>query len=284
MIARPKRKLMSRADNHVLLYAALFLLCALIAAPLQAATQRVEGLEFDRVLIFGGVDVEISQGDRNELRIRDVEEGAAQPFLLDGRTLVLGRDPKRPSRDLSDIQYKLQLVNITEIGVKGSADVYIRPLTLSDLKISLAGSGEVRQFAFQGASLSLGLQGSGDIQVAEIEVEKLDVSLSGSGDVELGTIAAQQVDIALRGSGDVEAEASGKTSQLDIAVIGSGDVDLGRLDASSARVSIIGSGDALIGAAQELDVTILGSGSVIYRGSPDIKQSVIGSGDLERAR
>ena len=53
-----------------------------LAPPLYAETQRVEGLLFERVEVFDDIEVEISQGETNELRLRgDSDELAMEPFL-----------------------------------------------------------------------------------------------------------------------------------------------------------------------------------------------------------
>ena len=285
MIPRQKRKLMSKADDRVILYAGLFLVCAMLAAPVQAATQRVEGLSFDRVLVFGGVDVEISQGDRNELKMRgDEEELDLKPFLLDGETLVLGRSAGAPGRGFSDVKYKLQLESIEELGVSGSAEVYVKELNLPRLSVELEGSGEIRMFGFEGESLSVLVRGSGDVQIAKLVAQDFEAALSGSGDLEIGPLAAEMGTVTVSGSGEVESQGEGRVAALQLRIMGSGDIEFKDVAVETAEIVIMGSGDAEIGPVEVLEATIVGSGSVFYRGDADVTRNIVGSGSVEQAR
>ncbi len=273
--------------GRALLPATIFLfLACLLALPARAAdTLRVAGLEFDNVLVFGDVEVEISHGDEVELLLRgsaiDLEQ---QPFLVEGNNLVLGRSRGASGDAFSDVQFKLRTPALSHVEHRGSGDVYIQSFEGERLFVSLAGSGQVRLFAQRAGSMILQLSGSGDLQAAGITAETVKVSLSGSGEVQLGRIDARDMEVALRGSGDISVSDEGQLETLEVNIIGSGDVRMSSLHARSAEVNIVGSGDARVGVVEDLDVNILGSGDVRFAGEPRISQSILGSGDLRATR
>lgn len=256
-----------------------------LALPLQAETRRVEGLEFDAVLVYGDVEVEISQGEPTELQLRgDPEDLDKQPFLVEDDTLVLGYSREHRHESFSGVKFRLVTPRLSHLELKGSGDVYVKPLETGELFVSVAGSGRVRLFDVGADEITLQMNGSGTIQAAELVGHEFVVALSGAGDIQLGSIEAETAEISLRGAGDVTLAEGGAANYLEISILGSGDVDFRGLDSGRAEVNIVGSGDARIGAVDDLEVNILGSGDVVFRGDPRIDQTVLGSGDLRNER
>jgi hypothetical protein len=257
-----------------------------IALPLHAQeTQRVEGLEFGPVLVYGDVEVKISQGAETELLIRgSAEDLAKQPFLVEDGSLVLGYSRGNKHADFRGVKFLLTTPSLSHLELKGSGDVYVTPRETGDLMVSVTGSGRVRLFEIKGQDLTLQMSGSGAIQAAELTGHDLVVMLAGSGDIQLGQLAVESAELTVRGSGDITLAQDSSTTDLELNIVGSGDVDVRSLDSQRAEVNIVGSGDARIGAVAELEVNILGSGDVGYRGDPKIEQTVLGSGDLRKER
>ncbi len=272
---------MGRGNSRVLVYSALFFLCAmLVSLSSRADTQQVGGLEFSRVLIMGSAEVEISQGDTPELMVRGSESDLEkQPFFVDGDTLILGRAQKR-SYDFSDLKFKLVVADIEHLQLSGSGEVYVKPLTVEDLYVSVEGSGEIKLYGVRGRDLTIMVSGSGQAQVVDLAGSDVKIVVSGSGELFVGKLKATRVEASVAGSGDVIVQQNGEVSDLRINIAGSGDVDLENVAAKSVEVNIAGSGTALVRAAKDLDVNIMGSGDVLYHGSPDVSQSVMGSGDV----
>jgi hypothetical protein len=215
---------------------ALLLVAAMSMPGLAAETLRVEGLEFDRVEIHGEVEVEISQAATNELRIRgDEEDLDLQPFYLRGRTLVLGDNEAHPRADFDDVKYKLNVRELSYLGVQGAADVYLRPFEAEKLQLSVVGGGEIKSHLLRGERIELLVMGDGEIQVAEIEAIKLIVLLSGSGDIHMGEVKAGAMEASLKGNGDIRLKDDSFTNDVEINIAGSGEVDLLPLNAELAE-------------------------------------------------
>jgi hypothetical protein len=274
------KSIMSRGNSRVLVYSALFLLCAMLVSLSSRADWQVEGLEFSRVLIMGSADVEISQGDVSELLVRGSESDLdVQPFFVDGDTLVLGRSKKR-HHDFSGLKFKLVVTDLEHLQVSGSGEVYVKPLTVEDFYVSVEGSGEVKLYGVRGRDLTIMVSGSGEAQAVDLVGVDVQFVVSGSGELFVGKLKATTLETSISGSGDVSVQKKGEVNELKINIAGSGDVDLEDLAAESVRVNIAGSGTASVRASKQLDVNIMGSGDVYYHGSPDISQSILGSGDV----
>jgi hypothetical protein len=257
----------------------LVMLC--LAAVATADSRRVEGLEFERIVVKGPVEVEISQGDEVLLQIKGSEKDLEkQPFYIEGDTLVLGESRKDRKADFDGVKFRLSVTALEHLRLKGSGEVFVRPLESDDLYVAVEGSGDIKLYAVKAKEATLQVSGSGDIQVIELQAPEVQLVLSGSGDIHLGELVAEETDASVNGSGDMSLEGDGATHSLELNIVGSGDIDFRHLNAHSIEVNIVGSGTARVGASEELDVTIMGSGDVIYAGRPEIDQSIMGSGSV----
>ena len=258
------------------------LLAACLALPAAAETQRVEGLSVDRVLVRGSVDVEITQDDDEVLLIKGTEEQlASKPFYVDGGTLVLGDSRKDRAADFRGVKYKLSVRELERVQLKGSGEVYVRPLEADEFYAAVEGTGTIRLFDIQADRITLQVSGSGDVQVAALVAPEVSLVLSGSGDMHLKSLKAEETEASVNGSGDMSLQGPGSTHSLELKLVGSGDIDFRDLNAHSIEINIVGSGSARVGASENLDVTIMGSGDVVYGGLPDIEQSIMGSGSMK---
>jgi hypothetical protein len=281
MFDRRRKQLLEGRIEIRMLVAVAFLLCASFSAIVHAATRSVEGLEFDTVVIWGSVEVEIRQRDRTELRYRgDSDDLEPEPFRLEDGSLHLGRN--RSGERVKRVRYKLTVTDLRQLSLQGSGEVYIKPLTVEHLDISLPGSGEIKLYDVNVGNLTLRNVGSGEILAASVVSENLEVVLSGSGDIDLGEVRSDTVEVNLNGSGDISVDDDGETRKLKVNLVGSGDIDLAELRAADVLVNIIGSGDASVWADESLNVSILGSGDVDHRGNAEPDVSVLGSGEVVR--
>lgn len=264
----------------------------LIAVPLvfaaaswaETETRRVEDLEFDRVLVYGGVDVEIRQDEDTEVLVRGRAKDLDQePFFVDGDTLVIGRTKARRHNDFRSVRFKIALPHLRHLQLKGSGDVYVKPLEAGELFVSLQGSGDIKLYGVDGEEVILRMSGSGDIQAAKMEAEELEVMVAGSGDIRLGSIDADTAMATISGSGDIATKGRGQCRALEVNVVGSGDVDMRGVDSDELEVNIVGSGSTRVGEVREhLGAIIMGSGDVHFSGDPRIERTILGSGELHR--
>jgi hypothetical protein len=282
MFLNRKKNFLTGARQGVLPVALVFLVCAGFSALVHAATRSVEGLEFDSVVVWGSVEVEITQGEKMHLRVRGSSADMdMEPFFVSDNVLYLGRSADGHRLD-SHLKFKLMAVDLREIALKGSGEIFVKHLQAESLRISVEGSGDLYMHGVTGEVLEMVVAGSGSIQLAEAEASEIEVEVSGSGTVDLGAIKADRLVASLNGSGDVLVAKEGKVNELEVNVVGSGDVEFAKLSASEVDVNIMGSGDAEVWARSVLSVSIMGSGDVAYRGDPELSTTVLGSGDIER--
>jgi hypothetical protein len=281
MLNRRKQSLVTGSGHHGLSVALVFLVCAGFAAIVHGETRAVEGLEFDKVVLWGNSKLEITQAEVNHLRVKGRERDLdREPFYVLGNTLHLGRAPE--GKQVGNIQFKLTAKRLRGIALKGSGEIYAKPLSIDELSVELEGSGDINLFAISGEELSLEMAGSGGIRLAEATVRGLEMVVAGSGTIEVGTIHADYIDASINGSGDIVAAEEGTALELTLNIVGSGDIELEQIRAPVVEVNIMGSGDTLVWAEKELTVSIMGSGDVSYRGDPEVDSNMLGSGDIER--
>ena len=240
----------------------------LVSAGLQAETLRVTDLDIDKVRVEGSVEVQVSQGDQTELLVRgDSDDLEKRPFYTRDSILVLGHSRDHKGEKFSSVKYMLTVPDLSEVRLSGNGDVFVKPMNVSDLLISVEGSGDVKVFELTAENVRVRVAGSGDIKIAQLSSPILDLMVSGSGDIAIGKLEADAVEATISGSGDIKvAEATKAASAIDINIIGGGGVNLSPLAADSAEINIIGSGD------------------IYYAGDPEIDPTILGSGDLNRQR
>lgn len=279
---RPQwNRLIDRTDDKVVVVAFIFLFFSMISALASAAISNVEGLEFSQVQLMGSNELEITQGDTNSLKIRGKEDDLdPAPFVVDGDTLRLGITSD--GKGVRNMKFKLTVKDLKELLLQGSGEVFVKPLVVGDLLVSVEGSGVVRMFDLEAAALELRVIGSGTLQAVNVVAQTARLNMKGSGDLQLGSLVAGSVKAHLAGSGDVLVENEGRTDKIEVGVMGSGDIDMAKLSAQQAKVTIMGSGDVELSVVQSLDAEILGSGDLLYHGDPKVSRSIMGSGDVTR--
>lgn len=264
----------------------LLMTTAALGAAVQAGeARRVEGLEFRRIDVVGKVSVLIYQGDETLMKMYGVsDELDRDPFYLRGDRLVLGSNPAHRGYDFGDVKFKVEVPDLRELHLKGSGDVYVKPLNLRDndgrLECALEGNGDIRLFGIDASALELRVNGNGDIQAVDVNADRLDAIVAGNGNLFLKRVRAAEGSFSVNGSGDITVVEEGSVDALEVNVIGSGDVAMKSVSARAAEVRIVGSGDALIGEISDaVDCSILGSGDVRFYGDPEVESVQLGAGE-----
>lgn len=273
------KNLIANWEERALFATTAFVLYASLSAVANADVTSVEGLEFSRVQLVGSNELELTQGDSNKLKIRgDGDALTPPPFVIQDGALRLGVTPGGGS--VTDLKFKLTATAITALLLEGSGDIYVKPLSVEDLLISVDGSGEIRMFDINARDLELRVVGAGAIQAVNVSARNARLNLKGSGDIQLGRLEADAIKTHIAGSGDVLLQDEGSARHLDVGLMGSGDIDLKGLVATEAKVVIMGSGDTIVRVTDVLEAEILGSGDLVYYGNPKASTSVMGSGDI----
>lgn len=267
-----------------------FIGLALVSPQLRAdeETRRVEGLDFNKVVVLGAASVEISQGDDMELLLRgEASYLDSEPFYVKSGTLVLGsrksRDGSKRGSHSDRVAFRVMMPELRELKVKGSGEVYVKPFELSSSLLAVDGSGAINAFELSGGDLEVRVEGTGDFRAVNINVRDLEAVVAGSGNLFIETLKADSGEFVVTGSGDLRVTEQGFVEKLEASVVGSGDIRMTSVSSVRAEANIVGSGSASIGeVGEQLNASILGSGDVVYGGSPEIERVELGSGEVRR--
>ena len=183
---------------------------------------------FERIELFGSLDVKYQQADSFSVRVEaPVEVLKKVETRVDGNKLVVKMKGDG---------------NFINFGVADSRNVTVYVTSPDFLGIMLKGSGDFEcQRLLDTDNLEISLQGSGDISFDDILCDQVDVSLVGSGDVDLRNVKAQRSYISLVGSGDVKMNFD-NSGMVEANLTGSGDITLnGKVRKYNSNVR--GSGD-----------------------------------------
>ena len=193
---------------------------------------------FERIELFGSLDVKYQQADSFSVRVEaPVEVLKKVETRVDGNKLVVKMKGDG---------------NFINFGVADSRNVTVYVTSPDFLGIMLKGSGDFECLRLLDTdNLEISLQGSGDISFDDILCDQVDVSLVGSGDVELKNVKAQRSYISLVGSGDVKMNFD-NSGMVEANLTGSGDITLnGKVQRYNS--SVRGSGDMNIGGLMILE-------------------------------
>lgn len=196
----------------------------------QAATEERDLPTFTRIAAQGGIDVHITQANRQRVRIEteDYELEDVEAEVFDGELRLSNRQRRGFS--------------FFEGG--GDVDVYLDVVELSAIRAS----------------------GGSDVEgESNLRADELSVEASGGSDVEL-TVQTQR--LALRLSGGSDANVRGTTQSLTVEASGGSDVSAGGLEAEEATVRVSGGSDATVWASAAIDVNASGGSDVSVRGNP----------------
>ena len=187
-----------RGFNRGLACAAVLLAGFSATSAFSGEVRRVDGLDFDQVIVVGNVDVEISQGDTPTLYLRGDEEVLnTDPFYIKGQRLVLGKNSRSQKVRGSSVRYKVEMPVLRELEVLGSGAAYVKPFDLTYLdndempSITIDGSGDIKLYGIRGPSVSLRVKGSGDLAADSVDVEDIEAIEAGSGDLYMKVLQAR---------------------------------------------------------------------------------------------
>ena len=134
-----------------------------------ADVKVIEDIDFKKIYIEGNVEVEITQGVDPSVSVRGSKSKLDPlPLRLRGDTLNLGRNDE--GQQLKHLRYKVVASDLEAIELAGSGAVYVKPLKVDGLNLSLRGSGDLKVYDVDAEELVLTLAGSGNMQLAEMRV------------------------------------------------------------------------------------------------------------------
>jgi hypothetical protein len=110
--------------------------------------------------------------------------------------------------------------------------------------------------------------------------ERLEIEVSGAGNIRMDA-DAPDLKAGISGAGKVQL--SGKTRDFELRLSGAGKANCYDMFSENTKVEISGAGAAEVYASVTLDAEVSGAGNVRYKGgAPEVKQRVSGAGSVKK--
>jgi len=179
-------------------------------------TRSFDLSDFDKITLGGAFDVEIIQGDRQEVTVTiDDNLWDILELKVKGKSLVVDWDDNcRPD---DNCKLEITVTSLRALSIHGAADVDI-----SDLK---------------GDEFKFDLSGAADLEI-DGEVDDLAIQVSGAGDIDARDLTARHVKVRISGAGNANITA---TESIDAKVSGVGNISYWG-DPEKKRTSVSGMG------------------------------------------
>jgi len=201
----------------------LILILAFLTLPVFAQEGKVTTAgTFDRIILDGAVEVQLRQGDRDEVAVAaDSESPEVEIRISNGRLMVHDTGSWR-FWNKSRPKVEVRVRNLRELIISGASDVYAAgPFKSETLTLHISGTGLVRFDALDAENLRFIISGAGDGQLAG-KVENLRLLVSGKGKVQADQLRATNAAVQISGVGNAQLWV---TDILKIGVSGVGTVD-----------------------------------------------------------
>lgn len=199
---------------------------------------------FERVEVHGAIDVHVSQGPQQPVRI-EADENLQKYILVSERGGEL------------------------EIRTKSG--------------VSLSPSRKMKVYVTSPKYEKLDVSGACNI-IGETKIsssDRLEIGVSGAGNINMD-VDAPVVKAGISGAGKVQLR--GNTRDFSLELSGAAKANCYDLRSETTRVEISGAGAAEVFASVRLDADVSGAGNVRYRGNAtEVRQNVSGAGSVKKA-
>ncbi len=184
-------------------------------------TQKRDVSEFHAIKLSGKGKLIITQGKTESLTI-ETDENLMQYLQTQVKDKTLHLKQKDVNLSPSkDILYKIDLINLKEIVIRGSGKVVASTLKGDNLVIQVHGAGHIKIDSLIADKFDLEIGGSGKCFVAG-KVTEQNIKIGGSGKYNAPKLDSKTTAIKIGGSGNVTVRTS---DTLNIAISGSGNVN-----------------------------------------------------------
>lgn len=229
-------------------------------APISISDNEEDYGTFKALKLSGTVDVVITQGAKESVRIEADEKGKSVLIIKNKNgTLEIYTENKR---NISNYKLKIYVtvVDLNKIESSGATDLKSRgELTFNNLELKGSGASDI-DLKLNVKELNLGISGSSDVNI-KLSATELVLNVSGASDVEL----------------------SGNTTVADLICSGASNLDASGLKVKSGVIKCSGASSTKIYVTDKLDLTVSGASDVKYKGNPSIGiKSVTGASKVRQ--
>lgn len=237
---------------------------------------------FDRVDICCGMQLFLTQGDREDLEI-EADDNLLPEIVtrVSGDRLIIefkdqgGRTNYRPSQP---VRCTLTVVDITQIESSGGGFVESERLETDSLSLDLSGGGDAKLGSVTAQSFVVDISGGGDITADMLRADRARFTLSGGSDTTIDELIAGDLRLESSGGGDVVI--GGRVTEQNIDISGGGRYRAQDLESQITEIDISGGGEGTVWVTDSLNVNLSGGSDLSYYGNPQISESLSGDSEL----
>jgi hypothetical protein len=184
-------------------------------------TETREVQNFDRLVLKGIGDVEVTQGDHDSLEI-EAEDNVISHITTEVKngTLEIGFNRKTiiPTKS---IKFHLTMRNIRGMETQGVSNITSEKIDTDDLELGISGTGNIDIEDLTTKSVSINVSGAGNLTTSG-QTDSQKIVLSGAGNYDGEDLQSKTAEITIAGLGKVVVWA---TDTLNVTISGTGGVD-----------------------------------------------------------
>ncbi len=215
---------------------------------------------FNRLKIYGAVNVVITQGTKESVKVEADEKGKSI-LVIDNKnkTLEIHTNNKKNIKDFH-IKVFVTVADLEKLDLSGAVNV--------------SSAGELKS-----DNLDLDVSGASDVNL-HLTVTDLNINISGASDVDL-KLNTSKINADIHGASDVVL--SGTASVMDLTCGGACDLKAEKLKARSGKITCTGASSSKVHFSESLDIDATGASDLRYSGNPKIgAKSVTGAAKVRQ--
>ncbi len=217
---------------------------------------------FSALNIYGAVEVVISQGEKESVRIEGDEVGKSILVIKNNKKTLEVYTENKKNLKISSFKLIVYITinNLTEIECSGASDLKSTgELNFDNIKLSFSGASDI--------NLTLNAQ-------------TIDLSISGASDAKLN-IKAQKIKADVYGASDVVL--AGSVPLLELISSGASDVKAEKLDVQDGNISCLGASVTKVRVSDNINIDVSGASDLTIKGNPKIgTKSVTGASKVRQ--
>lgn len=169
----------------------------------ERVVQSREVAPFDRIVVGGGLDVEIAPGPA-AVRVRAGEDvldrvttrsaGGELRLEVRDRGVVIGPDP------LGDARARVTVPALSALVIDGSGEAVLRGVDEDAIELEIRGTGRITASGTVDR-LTARIRGAGDADLADLRAREATVLVQGAGDADIAV--RERLDVTVQGAADV---------------------------------------------------------------------------------
>lgn len=253
--------------TQLAIFTTLLLLCANGAIADQILTQSYPIENIHEIIVGGGAELEIRQGNNETLRAEATAEVLKNISVdLSGKRLTLTTKQHNGNfwnwfnADTQKIKFVVEVKQLSQLELNGA---------------TTAIAGKLR-----GDQLAIRLQGASEFNSKGLHLSTLRIDASGASKIKLAAIQAQEFVANVSGASQLHIQRKGNVDSLRLDASGASHFSAKDLKTQHAQVSASGASHIEIRATETLEAEASGASHINYYGHPRVQNNSSGASHI----